>query len=181
MVEIWKIIEGYPNYEVSNIGNIRSYKTTRGISQTPHLLSPGINRHGYKYVILTGGSCSSKKSLTIHRLVAKSFISNPNNYKCVNHKDKNKANNRIENLEWCTYSYNNNFDDANIRRSQTLINKHHLCKPVLQLNSSGSLLNEYPSVSNAAKVIGGTKSGISEVCNGLKPSYKGFIWVFKNI
>lgn len=102
--EIWKDITGYEGlYQVSNLGRVKSlydggHKCFRYL-----ILKPSIN-NGYLYVKLTvNGKCKSK---AIHRLVAEAFIPNPDNLEQINHIDENKQNNNIENLEWCTRSYN---------------------------------------------------------------------------
>jgi len=101
---IWKrlIYQGndYGNYYlVSNNGDIKSIKT--GI-----IRNKNINHEGYYFVSISLGSRSDKVTIRIHKAVAESFINNPNNYPIVNHKDGNKLNNNITNLEWCTYKYN---------------------------------------------------------------------------
>lgn len=96
-VEIFIPVRGYEGlYEVSNKGNVRSLprKTTKG-----GILKPSL-RGGYPFVTL------GKKSVHIHRLVAENFLSNPENKLTVNHKDSNKINNNLDNLEWATYSEN---------------------------------------------------------------------------
>ena len=96
MKEIWKAvtIPEYSLYEVSNFGNVRNGN---------RLLKPYINR-GYPSVKLYNNK--KNKSVRVYRLVAMAFIENPNNYPCINHKDGNKGNTFVENLEWCTYKHN---------------------------------------------------------------------------
>ena len=116
MQEQWKDIKGYENiYQVSNLGNVRS--VDRYINQKNSkcdkynhiykgkILKQFINNAGYCQVQLSYKYKSIPKR--VHRLVAETFISNPKNYKCVNHIDGNKQNNNVNNLEWCTYSHNN--------------------------------------------------------------------------
>lgn len=96
--EIFKTIEEFPNYMVSNFGNVKGNYS--GI-----ILKPYYNKKGYSLVTL----CKPKQEQAnrfVHRLVAKTFIENPNNYDQVNHIDGNKSNNHISNLEWCNYTQN---------------------------------------------------------------------------
>lgn len=98
MNEIWRKIEGFEKYEVSNLGRVRSldYKHTGEIK----VLRPILNRYGYLRINLYKNSKLCSRS--IHRLVAQAFILNPENKKQVNHIDANKQNNIVSNLEWCT-------------------------------------------------------------------------------
>lgn len=102
--EIWKDIPGYEGlYQVSTFGRVRGTgKTVSGRTSKPKILSPCVNKdNGYLYVRLIGGL------KTVHRLVAITFIPNPENKPCVGHKDTNRTNAHVENLEWVTYSENN--------------------------------------------------------------------------
>ena len=113
--EIWKPIKDFESsYEVSNLGNVRSidrYVEYIGTNQTHKkmnmkqfkkgkILIPALHKNGYFFVALP------KKQKSIHRLVAETFIPNPNNLPQINHKDGNKKNNNVKNLEWCNQSYN---------------------------------------------------------------------------
>lgn len=107
MKEIWKDIKGYENlYQVSTLGNVRSFKNYngKGLVQVPHNLKPQYGRHDYYTVHLTKNK--NYKNALIHRLVAETFIENPNKLPQVNHIDGNKYNNSVDNLEWCNCSYN---------------------------------------------------------------------------
>lgn len=100
--EIWKKIEEYTNYSVSNFARVRNDDCGR-IMTINIRDKDSTGAAGYCHVCLTG---ETSKNLRLHRLVALAFIPNPNNYPCVNHIDGNKENNCIENLEWCTQLHN---------------------------------------------------------------------------
>lgn len=96
-MEIYKVISNYPNYEVSNLGNVRNKKTGK-------VLKPGKDGDGYLHVVL----CKEGKTklFKVHRLVANAFLQNPNNKPQINHINGIKTDNRLENLEWVTCSDN---------------------------------------------------------------------------
>lgn len=116
MEEIFKTIQKYPNYEISNLGRVitkeRKIRYTHAVTKKEHyriserrfLKVYYNNRTGYKFVQLYDSNKS--KNITIHRLVAETFLNNSQKLECVNHIDGNKHNNSINNLEWCSNSYN---------------------------------------------------------------------------
>ena len=122
MIEEWRPVVGYEGlYEVSNTGRVRSVdryvKTCYG-SYRLHkgkVLSPGIRPDGYLVVSL------QYRMFRVHRIVAEAFLPNPDNLPQVNHKDEDKSNNRVDNLEWCTAKYNNNYGTARIRAKESAI------------------------------------------------------------
>lgn len=108
--EIWKPVVEYEGlYEVSNLGNVYSYKSDRNLKQSK-------DSNGYIRISLYKDGKAT--GTLVHRLVAEAFIPNPNNYPIINHKDENPSNNDVENLEWCTYEYNNNYGTRNKRISE---------------------------------------------------------------
>lgn len=108
MKEIWKDIKGYEGlYQVSNLGRIKSVR--KKIIKSPSLAGRGY----YRLTLCNNGK---NKSFYIHRLVAQAFISNPNNLSQVNHKDENKLNNCVDNLEWTDCKSNINYGLHNVRR-----------------------------------------------------------------
>ena len=124
-MEEWKSIPGYEGlYEVSSYGRVKSleisYIKKNGIMdhKPEMILSPKNNGTGYFTVCLYKNK--THKYYLIHRLVALTFISNPDNLPCVNHKDEDKTNNRVDNLEWCTEKYNSNYKGVLKRRSQRM-------------------------------------------------------------
>ena len=110
MKEVWKDIKNYEGcYQVSNLGKVRSVdrqvKTFNGTrTTTGQILKPLKTNRNYFRVCLKKNQKNNYK--LIHRLVAEAFIPNPNNYSIINHKDNNPLNNCVDNLEWCTQSYN---------------------------------------------------------------------------
>jgi hypothetical protein len=122
--EIWKDIKGYVGlYQVSNKGRIKSYPRMKGcIYFDEQLLKLHDNGHGYLHVDLYDG-LGGRKKYYIHRLVADTFIDNPNNYPQINHKDNDTYNNNYNNLEWCTQKYNNNYGNHNQKISAYRLGK----------------------------------------------------------
>lgn len=108
MSEIWKPIKNYEGkYEVSNLGRVKSLQRWSGkkFYDREKILSLYTNKkNGYVYVMLAKEN--KEKNIRVHRLVAEAFIDNVNNLPIVNHKDGNRANNNVNNLEWCDYRYN---------------------------------------------------------------------------
>lgn len=124
-MEEWRSIPGYEGlYEVSSYGRVRSLdryvKYSNGIMHLHkgRILSTGKDKDGYFIVCLYKNK--THKFYHIHRLVALTFIPNSDNFPCVNHKDEDKTNNRLDNLEWCNHKYNMNYNDVLKRRSQRM-------------------------------------------------------------
>lgn len=153
--EIWKDINGYPNYQISNMGRVWSKK--RQI-----YLKHNINQKGYHTVYLTAINGKQRRE-QVSRLVALHFIPNPNNYPCVNHKDENKDNNTENNLEWCSRSYNINYGARNEKASQKI------SKPVKCIET-GVI---YKSGREAALALGVHYSAVSNVLTGRQKTLKG--------
>ena len=118
----WRPIEGYEGlYEVSNTGRVRSVDRydNRNCFRKGKVLSPAKDKNGYLKVVL---NCNGKcKTINVHRLVAQEFIPNPDNLPMVNHKDEDKSNNNVINLEWCDVKYNLSYGTARIRERDTKI------------------------------------------------------------
>ena len=172
--EEWKDVVGYEGlYKVSNLGNVLSL-----IQKKPRLLKPGKNNKGYLLVDLQ--VFKEHKRFLVHRLVAKAFIPNPYNLPQVNHKDECKTNNRVENLEWCSGTYNMNYGSAKYRISKILTNRKDLSKPVFQFDKNGKFICEYPSTSEAKRKTGINEGNICRVCQGERKSAGNFVWKYKN-
>lgn len=113
-----------------------------------------------------------KKKCYIHRLVAETFISNPNNYPCINHKDENKSNNNVSNLEWCTYNYNNNYGTHNLRAGYS----HK--KPILQL-LNGIVIKRWDSTIDAERELNIQSRNIVKVLKGQRKTAGGYMWTYE--
>lgn len=123
------------------------------------------------------------KTIKIHRLVAKYFVPNPNNFKEVNHIDENKANNNKNNLEWCDRKYNINYGTN--RKRAALSNRNNSCsKRVCQYNVDGTFIKEYPSLSEASRQMNKKsvhgEQNISMCAKGVTKTAYGYIWKFSN-
>ncbi|MGN0444233.1 MAG: NUMOD4 domain-containing protein [Acutalibacteraceae bacterium] len=117
-METWKPIPKYNGkYEVSDKGNVRSLCCGR-IKTLKQMFNAG-KYNGYPVVTLYDNEHRAKKE-KVHRLVAEAFIPNPQRLPLINHKDEDKCNNCVDNLEWCTKQYNNSYNGANSRRSESL-------------------------------------------------------------
>ena len=171
MKELWKDITGYEGlYKISNTGKIKSFrKGKRQNSKDEYLLQPSLNANGYQNVTLYRNPHDKHKYL-VHRLVAQAFIPNPQNFEAVNHIDENPLNNNVNNLEWCTISYNNAYGTAKIRQSIT-----HGAK-VQQFTINGVLLATYESMHIASQITGINKHVIKDCCSGHCQSGQGYIW-----
>jgi hypothetical protein len=134
------------------------------------------NKKGYMCVNLINKG--KKYNKRVHRLVAKAFILNYNNLKQVNHKDGDKTNNHIDNLEWCTNQYNTKH-----AYDKGLIDKANINKvmPVKKIDKdTKEVLEVYNTMSEAAEKNNTYPSNISKVCRGEKKTHKGFVWRYKD-
>ena len=191
--EIWKtaIVDGEPYeglYQVSNLGRILSLNYHR--TGRAEVMEPVERKDGYMIVLLSKNK--EKKTCLVHRLVAETFLPNPENKPCVNHKIEGKKGKKINmvffnkdgsvnkektTIEWTTYEENNNYETRNERIAKALTNGKK-SKPVLQLSLDGELIREYPSIMECER-NGFYRSAVCECCNGKRKTHKGFCFMYK--
>lgn len=174
--EIWKDIKGYEGiYQVSNLGRVKRLESlvvnSIGISRKikEKILKPAKNHTGYLRVSLS--YMNKKSNFSVHRLVAQAFIPNPNGFKLVNHKDEDKTNNIVDNLEWCSAKYNSNYGNRNIKVSKKL------SKKVYQYDKTkGNLIKVWSSAREVQRNLGFANSNIIKCCKGKINSAYGYVW-----
>ena len=184
--EIWKDMPDYEGlYQISNKGRVKSVQrvinegTKFSYISKEKILKTAISKDGYIYAYLCKNG--KMKSKAIHRLVAIAFIPNDGLLSDVNHKDENKLNNSVENLEWCSKEYNTKYGTRTERTS----------KPILQYTKDGVFVRRFASVKEASRIAGIGSSNISNCAKNkvlIKDGkeYKclsagGYIWKYDNI
>lgn len=182
MKEIWKDIKGYEGlYQISNYGRVKSlpkkalrrYGTYRNVKE--RILKTSKAYEGWDYSNVVIRKDGIPKTKPVHRLVAEHFIPNPNNYDQINHKDENKLNNRVDNLEWCSQQYNSNYGTVKKRIS----NKRK--KPVLQFSLDGKFIAEYDSLKQLKEATGFDSGLVSCVCRGIYKQCYGYKFKYREV
>lgn len=179
MGEIWKDISGYEGkYAISSYGNIIALNYNREKRAQNRI--PRKDKGGYLYVNLWKNGIS--KTFKIHRLVAEAFLPNPNNLPQINHKDENKTNNSVFNLEWCSPSYNSKYGNHSrkVLDSHKKNNSPKAEKSVAKCSKDGDILDIYISISEAARQTGINRECIRDTCIGKQKTCRGYIWRYYN-
>jgi hypothetical protein len=167
MEEVWKFIEGFgENYEISSFGRVRNSKTSK-------YLKPYSNSDGY---LVVGLSKNNKiKTISVHRLVAKSFIPNPNNLPEVNHKDYNVTNNCYDNLEWCNRQYNIEYSKNRIAKAT----KERFSRTIYQYSSEGILIKIWNLVMDIQRELGLNSRQVTDCCNNKVKTCGNYVWSYR--
>lgn len=202
LVEEWRDIAGYEGlYQVSDWGRVRSIdRVIKYLVKGKYpakrickgqIIAPFKINSGYLSVTLVKSSKGCNK--TLHRLVAETFIPNPDSKPCVGHKDCNETNNCADNLYWCTYPENNNHPitkerqiesfkkrDLSYLHTSEVENKisKSLSKSVVQLKD-GAFVREWNSIKDAASFLGKSGGNITLCCKGKIKSIYGYNWMYK--
>lgn len=187
MTEVWKTVDGFDLYEISNHGRLRSkdriVKNHGGTYvKKGRILNPGKDHYGYfVFELKQDGKCQWVK---VHRLVANAFIPNPDNKPEVNHIDNNPSNNSVENLEWCTHYENMMWMHKTGRAKRTKEWIQHLNDGLefMRKRVEGTNIRTGEKIRcnsvNGTKELGFTPGSVSRCCNGLAMTHRGYTWRF---
>lgn len=192
--ETFKPVKGYEDlYEISNYGKIKSlnkewkvlnYKSKEytSVKMKSKILKTSISHCGYEQIVLSKNGKATLK--LVHRLVTEAFIPNPENLPCVNHKNGNKSDNYVENLEWCTYSYNEKHA-FKIGLSRSYLKgkygkEHNLAKSIEQYDLQGNFIKTWDCISDAARELKIDNGRITKCCQHRKYCHSagGFKWEY---
>ena len=171
--EIWKDVEELNGaYQISNFGRlkrIKNYSNQFTEWESNKIIKWVKDKDGYLTIAIKSPQTGKYTTYKAHRLVAKAFIPNPENLPQVNHKDENKENNSVDNLEWCTSLYNNHYGTKLVKQS----------KGVEQYDLSGNLIKSWNSITEAGEYLGIDKSHIVKCCKGKAKTAYVYIWKYK--
>lgn len=181
--EEWRDVVGYEGYYmVSSLGRILSLDRCVRFHTYTKMIDPCLKqqhrgRNGYFSV--TFKKNGDRKCISVHRLVAIAFISNPNNYSCIDHINDNQADNRACNLQWCTHKFNNSKEHHRIAESLSQKGKilSSIRKPIVQLSKNGDLIQIFPSMTDA-DLNGFKHSAIHRVIHNKLKTHRGFKWMY---
>lgn len=173
--EEWRDIKGYEGlYQVSNYGRVKS-SGGKSNHKEAMILKQILGTDGYFQLTLRTKIKQKKQSKSIHRLVAENFIPNINNFPQINHIDEKRTNNRIDNLEWCSYKYNNNYGNHRKKLSDSLVKFKG--KEIIQCDLNNNFIKKWKSLQEAKNSVN-AKSNVHiwECCNYKRKTAYGYIW-----
>lgn len=159
----WKTVQEYENYEVNQLGEIR-HKSRRRV------LKPRVSPNGYLYVNFN--IAGRRTNFAVHRIVLNAFTPHEDKSLEVNHKNYDRTDNRLENLEWVSSSENKKHANKKVQ------NRHSRGKEIHQYSKTGEYIKTFPSVTDAAKSIGLGVAALSNCALGRTKSSGGFVWKF---
>ena len=178
-MEKWKDIERYEGlYQVSNLGRVKSLSRRDRLNRViqEKILKLRSDKKGYLLVNLYKEG--KRKTYKVHRLVAQAFIPNPEDKPEVNHKDEDKTNNKVENLEWVTSKEKCNYRTRNERIAKSQTNDKKRSKPIYGINIRTNERIEFPSTREAER-SGFDHGHIVDCLKGRNKSHKGYKWFYK--
>lgn len=183
MKEVFKDIAGYEGlYQVSNLGRVKRVENKR--CDGHHILKEKILKNEIKktkYVYVHLCKNGKVKGFRVHRLVAETFIPNPENKSQVNHINCDKTDNRVENLEWCTASENQQHCVDNGLRVMKKGKECTSSKPILQYDLDGNFVREWDCIADAERELKIHTTNISRVCKGIYSQTHNYIFKYKDI
>ena len=163
----WKNINGFSNYEISKNGEVRN-------KVTQYILKGRLSKSGYLQVSIKEDKTGKFKNQYIHRLVAIHFLDNPENKREVNHKDGNKENNKLENLEWVTSSENQ-------KHRHSIGIKKTSNRKIGMFDKDGNLVQEFNSIVEAFTLLKKpSRVNIDNALQGKQKTAYGYIWKYLN-
>lgn len=171
--ELWKDVKNYEGlYQISNFGRIKSLSRLKNNQYNAYLIKEKIlklrkTKYGYNEIKLNKNNTS--KVFKVHRLVAQAFLEDYDEKLQVNHKDENKTNNRVDNLEMCDSKYNCNYGTRN----------NKIAKGILQLDSNNNIIKIWRSATDIEKELNIKQSNIIAVCKGKRKTLRGFKWKYQ--
>jgi hypothetical protein len=163
---MWKTVSVNPKYEVNEAGEVRH-------RERKQILRGKIDRYGYRVITMSSGDRKKPQCVTAHRLVAMAFIPNPDGLPSVNHKDEDKLNNSVENLEWCSTLYNTRYGTGQQR------SRDARKRPIVAIKD-GTIVKRYACVGDAAAELRVSTGSIKNVLRGKRwhKSCRGFEWSY---
>lgn len=176
VIEKWKPVKDFDGYYISNLGRVKSTRSFKGTQEL--ILNGSFNQQGYKTITMMRKKKVYTK--TLHRLLANAFIPNPNKLPCINHKNGIKTDNKIDNLEWCTYSHNNKEAYKMGLKEPAWTNNfginHPNSKKVNQYDKNGNYIKTWDCISDVQRVMNILVTSIVNCCNGYSNSAGGYKW-----